>query len=141
MRNEGKQVRIKSWRSIQVVLVSIAFVIAVGLTAFNSVYTETTIVLGEGSICLSYSSEEHSLTVVYSIRGSGHRLTLSSTERMTLLIQVHGKEVSYSLWSAEEGERPCPARLEAGVQILKTVLETPDWVVIVVQAAEEREAG
>lgn len=133
--------RTKSWRGIQVTVVSIVFVIAVGQTALNSVCTETTIQLGEGSIYLSYSSEEHSLTVVYSTRDSEHRLTLSSAKRMALLILVRGREVNYSLWPLEEGAQACPARLEADVQILKAVFETPAWVVVVVQATEKGEAG
>ena len=57
--------------------------------------TTTTVSIGEVSINLSYSSEEGVLRASYSTGGKECQLTLFSTQRMGLLIEVAGAEVAF----------------------------------------------
>jgi len=97
----------------------------------------TTVSLGEGTINLSYSSEESVLSVTYSTDGKECRLTLTSTQRMELLIEVAGAEITYSLRFLEEDETwPTADTLEDEQCTSKAIFKAPGWIVIIVQTAE-----
>ena len=119
--------------------------IAVCALAFSSfqgvaepISTTTTVSIGEVSINLSYSSEEGVLRASYSTNGKECQLRLFSTQRMGLLIEVAGAEVTFSLKFLEEGEVwPEAEALEEEMYTLRSRFEFPGWVVVVVQRTEQ----
>ena len=100
--------------------------------------TTTTVSIGEVSINLSYSSEEGVLRASYSTDGKECQLTLFSTQRMGLLIEVAGAEVAFSLKFLEEQEVwPEAEALEEGTYTLRSRFEVSGWVVVVVQRTDQ----
>lgn len=100
--------------------------------------TTTTVSIGEMSINLSYSSEEGVLRASYSTDDKECQLTLFSTQRMGLLIEVAGVEITFSLKFLEEGEVwPEAEALEEGTYALRSRFEISGWVVVVVQRPEQ----
>ena len=100
--------------------------------------TTTTVSIGEVSIKLSYSSEEGVLRVTYWADEKEYQLALSSIQRMGLLIEVAGAELTLSLKFLEEGETwPEAEALEEGTYALRSRFEISGWVVVVVQRTEQ----
>jgi len=100
--------------------------------------TTAAVSTGEVSINLSYSSEEGVLRASYSTDGKECQLTLFSTQRMGLLIEVAGAEVAFSLKFLEEGEVwPEAKALGEEMYTLRSRFEFPGWVVVVVQRTEQ----
>ena len=100
--------------------------------------TTTIVSIGEVSIKLSYSSEEGFLRVSYSTDEKECELTLFSTQKMGLLMEVVGAEVTFSLKFLEEGETwPEAEALEEGTYALRSRFEISGWVVVVVQRTEQ----
>jgi len=100
--------------------------------------TTTTVSIGEVSINLSYPSEEGVLRASYSSGGKECQLTLFSTQKMGLLIEVAGAEVTFSLKFLEEGKIwPEAEALEEGTYMLRSRFEISGWVVVVVQRTEQ----
>jgi len=96
--------------------------------------TTTTVSIGEVSTKLGYSSEEGFLRVSYSTVEKECQLTLFSTQRMGLLIEVAGVEITFSLKFLEEGEVwPEAEALEEEMYTLRSRFKFPGWVVVVVQ--------
>jgi len=120
--------------------------IAVCALAFSSfqvvaepISTTATVSTGEVSINLSYSSEEGVLRVTYWADEKECRLALSSIQRMGLLIEVAGAEVTFSLKFLEEGETwPEAEALGEERYTLRSRFEILGWVVVVVQRSEKR---
>jgi len=103
----------------------------------GSISMTTTVSLGEGTINLSYSSEEDVLRINYSTDDKECQLVLTSTQRMGLLIRVVGAGLTYSLRFLQEEETwPMDGTLEGEDCVNKTITEVPGWFVIVVQKAE-----
>jgi len=102
------------------------------------VSTTATVSIGQVSVNLGYSSEEGFLRVSYSTDGKECQLTLFSTQRMGLLIEVAGAEVAFSLKFLEEQEVwPEAEALEEGTYMLRSRFEISGWVVVVVQRTEQ----
>jgi len=98
----------------------------------------TTVILGKGTINLSYSSDEDVLRIIYSTEDKEFQLVLASTQRMGFLIQVAGSQVTCSLSFLEEEEAwPAVATLEDQGYTSKTIFATPGWIVLVVQKSEQ----
>jgi len=107
--------------------------------AAEPISTTTTVSIGEVSINLSYSSEQGVLRVTYWADEKEYQLALSSIQRMGLLIEIAGAEVSFSLKFLEEGETwPEAEALEGGTYMLRSRFEISGWVVVVVQRFEQR---
>jgi len=100
--------------------------------------TTATVSVGEVSINLSYSREEGVLRASYSTDGKECQLTLFSTQRMGLLIEVAGAEITFSLKFLEEGETwPEAEALGEETYTLRSRFEFPGWVVAVVQRSNQ----
>lgn len=100
--------------------------------------TTTIVSIGEVSIKLSYSSEEGFLRVSYLTDEKECELTLFSTQKMGLLMEVVGAEVTFSLKFLEEGKiRPEAKALGEETYTLSSRFEFPGWVVVVVQRSEQ----
>jgi len=107
-------------------------------SAAESITTTTPVSVGEESINLSYSSEQGVLRVTYWADEKECQLALSSIQRMGLLIEVVGAEVSFSLKFLEEGEVwPKAEALREEMYTLRSKFEFPGWVVVVVQRSEQ----
>jgi len=105
--------------------------------ALGQVSMETKVALEKGTICVSYSSEEDVLRINYSTDDKECQLTLSSTQRMGLLMQIVGTEITYSLRFLEEEETwPAADELKEEEYASKTIFKAPGWIVIIVQKAE-----
>jgi len=105
--------------------------------ALAQVSMETKVTLEKGTICLSYSSDEDVLRITYSTDDKECQLVLTSTQRMGLLMQVAGSEITYSLRFLEEDETwPAADELKDEEYASKAIFEAPGWVVIIVQKAE-----
>jgi len=132
--------RLKSMKKRLVVYVIVTLcVVNAGLfqQATGEVSMETKVTLEKGTICVSYSSDEDVLRISYSTDDKECQLTLFSPQRMGLLMQVAGSEITYSLSFLEEEETwPTADILEEEQYSSKTIFETPGWVVIIVQKAE-----
>ena len=100
--------------------------------------TTTIVSIGEVSIKLSYSSEKGFLRVSYSTDEKECELTLFSTQKMGLLMEVVGAEVTFSLKFLEEGKIwPEAKALGEETYTLSSRFEFPGWVVVVVQRSEQ----
>ncbi|MCD6523579.1 MAG: hypothetical protein J7K48_01040 [Thermococcus sp.] len=122
-------------------LVMIA-VCALALSSFQlaaePISTTATVSIGEVSINLSYSSEEGVLRVTYWADEKECQLALSSIQRMGLLIEVAGAELTFSLKFLEQGETwPQAEALGEETYTLRSRFEISGWVVVVVQRAEQ----
>jgi len=98
------------------------------------VSTTATVSIGQVSVNLGYSSEEGFLRVSYSTDEKECQLTLFSTQKMWLLIEVAGAELTLSLKFLEQGETwPEAEALGEETYMLRSRFEFPGWVVVVVQ--------
>ena len=102
--------------------------------AAGQVSMETKVQLERGTICISYSSEEDVLRISYSIDDKECQLVLTSTQRMGLLMQVAGSEITYSLRFLEEEQTwPTADALTEEDYASKTVFEAPGWLIVIIQ--------
>jgi len=106
--------------------------------ALGQVSMETKVTLEKGTICISYSSEEDVLRINYSMNDKECQLILASTQRMGLLIQVAGPEITFSLRFLEKEESwPAVEELRGKQYASREIFATPGWVVVVVQQSEQ----
>jgi len=106
--------------------------------AAEPVSTTATVLMGEVSINLSYSTEEGILKIGYSKGDKECQLVFSSTQRMGLLIQVTDTKITFSLKFLEEAETWSQTGALGKEYTLKRRFETSGWVVVVVQRSEQR---
>jgi len=123
-------------RQLAVCVIVGLFVLISGVfhRAAGAVSMETRVTLEKGTICVSYSSEEGVLRINHMTEDKECQLVLSSTQRIGLLIQVAGSQITYSLRFLEEEETwPTDDTLEDEQCTSKAIFEAPGWVVIIVQ--------
>lgn len=105
------------------------------LEALGKAFMETSV--GKGTVSISCSSEEDVLRIDYSSDKKECHLLLTSTQRIGLLIQVAGSQITYSLNFLEEDETwPTDDTLEEEEYTSKTIFKASGWTVIIVQRAE-----